>query len=465
MPAPVMFFGSQIGGETVRPLSYTGVPWELFVHDILLFLRWCYYLPNIVIPLGPWPSGSLDELFPSPANLYTMFLHLIAFVVQAVWIVSLPFFFYLPFPLYVAYFVGFLIFNELFCRLLNGYIPPEGLRSTEDEFSESWKKHDDEYWIFLNGVAVGQHWLQANIDRISRTFHRPVIGVHNKTSGIIFDTIQCLIQRSLLYATQDVRDCYVLIKKAIYRPDVKKVIVILHSQGAIEGSMILDWLLNEVPQNLLSQLEVYTFGNAANHFNNPYHDEGSSIAASSGFTHSPQKFNRVIAHLEHYGNSKDFVSRWGVLNYTQAIPKDRFENRFMGRVFERRGKGHQFNQHYLDNMFPLDPTCRFVRDVQKGDFMDIDVDVVKESSERESAGQSLLATKGDAAKHEVDEVFLLNISPTSAMTDKGEGPFWRRAENWVHRDMARNGEMKTLKVKDISRLWTYRNGGVPAGNV
>src|SRR6266536_4782002 len=39
-------------------------------------LRWCYYLPNTVISLGPWPSGSLDELCPSPANLYTIFLHL-----------------------------------------------------------------------------------------------------------------------------------------------------------------------------------------------------------------------------------------------------------------------------------------------------------------------------------------------------------------------------------------------------
>ena len=27
----------------------------------------------------------------------------------------------------------------------------------------------------------------------------------------------------------------------------------------------------------------------------------------------------------------------------------------MGRVFERVGEGHQFNQHYLDNMFPLQP--------------------------------------------------------------------------------------------------------------
>lgn len=261
------------------------------------------------------------------------------------------------------------------------------------------------------------------------------------------------------------RDCYVLIKKAIYRSDVKKVVVILHSQGAIEGSMILDWLLNEVPQNLLSQVEVYTFGNAANHFNNPYHDEGSSIAASSGSRSSPQKFDRAIAHIEHYANSKDFVSRWGVLHYTQRMPKGRFENRFMGRVFERPGKGHQFNQHYLDNMFPLDSTCRFVRDVQKGDFMDLTVDVVNENTERESAEQSLLATKGNAVTQELDEVLLLNMSPTSATLDRGEAGFWRSTEHSIHRNGVINGEESMLKVKDVSRLWTYRNGKVPSGGV
>jgi hypothetical protein len=262
-----------------------------------------------------------------------------------------------------------------------------------------------------------------------------------------------------------VRDCYVLIKKAIYRPGVKKVVVILHSQGAIEGSMILDWLLNEVPQNLLSQVEVYTFGNAANHFNNPYHDEGSSIAASSASGSSPQKFDRAIAHIEHYANSKDFVSRWGVLHYTQRMPKGRFENRFMGRVFERPGKGHQFNQHYLDNMFPLDPTCRFVRDVQKGDFMDMTVDVVNENTERESAEQSLLTANGNVVNQELDEVLLLNMSPTSATLDRGEARFWRRAEHSTQRNGVINGKGTVLKVKDVSRLWTYRNGGVPSGRV
>jgi hypothetical protein len=123
---------------------------------------------------------------------------------------------------------------------------------------------------YSNGVSVGQHWLQSNVNRLSRTFGRPVLGVHNPTTGIVFDVIQCLIQRCFCYATMDIRNAYINVKAALENPQYNKVVFIVHSQGAIEGSMIVDWLLDEVPQDLLYQLEVYTFGNASNHMNNPH---------------------------------------------------------------------------------------------------------------------------------------------------------------------------------------------------
>jgi len=58
------------------------------------------------------------------------------------------------------------------------------------------------------------------------------------------------------YATPDVCDCYVFVKKAFCREECHKVVLTLHSQGAIEGSMLLDWLLNEVPQDKLQDLKV-----------------------------------------------------------------------------------------------------------------------------------------------------------------------------------------------------------------
>ena len=103
----------------------------------------------------------------------------------------------------------------------------------------------------------------------------------------MFDVIQCLIQRCFSYSTPDVRDAYKLIKAALLdqKRDFRKVILILHSQGGIEGGLILDWLLSEVPHDRLGRLEVYTFGNAANHFNNPlrstFGSQETTTAASS----------------------------------------------------------------------------------------------------------------------------------------------------------------------------------------
>lgn len=115
-----------------------------------------------------------------------------------------------------------------------------------------------------------EHWMRNNLNRLAITFGRPILGVHNRTSGIIFDVIECLIQRNFSYATNDVRVCYRVVRDVLYDPSKTKVIFVLHSQGGIEGGLVLDWLLQEMPQDLLSKLEVYTFGNAANHFNNPH---------------------------------------------------------------------------------------------------------------------------------------------------------------------------------------------------
>lgn len=236
------------------------------------------------------------------------------------------------------------------------------------------------------------HIIQKCRIRRSLTFTR---------SGVVFDLVQCLIQRALLYATPDIRECYVLVKNALYRRGIKKVIVILHSQGGIEGGMILDWLLNEVPQDLLQNLEVYTFGCIANHFNNPYRDSTSSAAATAYSANnkvSPKILHRrAISHIEHYANVYDFASRWGVLHYTRMMPKDRLENRFMGRVLVNPRAGHQFNQHYLGTIFPLDPTRRFTRDPEEGDFMAMNVLMGRSGGnrvEREGPLQSLYAIHG-----------------------------------------------------------------------
>jgi hypothetical protein len=260
----------------------------------------------------------------------------------------------------------------------------------------------------------------------------------------------------MLYATSDVRECYALVKKALYRKGVKKVVFILHSQGGIEGGMILDWLLNEVPQDLLQYLEIYTFGSIANHFNNPYRQvisHGVNSESTENMIQITPGHDRAIRHIEHYANRYDFASRFGVLNFTKKAPENHLENRFMGKVFVNPRSGHQLNQHYLDAIFPLDKTNSFTRDPREGDFMDLNA-VLKEPGQYETKAESrvphLILNNLDSDQKDTQ---ILNFSPvlTSRVNTEWEG------------DIGINGAdlQAKLKTRDLSRLWQYRNGGRP----
>ncbi|KAJ5437739.1 uncharacterized protein N7458_008737, partial [Penicillium daleae] len=71
-----------------------------------------------------------------------------------------------------------------------------------------------------------------------------------------------------------------------------------------DGELVIDWLLDEVPHNLLNQLEVYTFTSAANHFNNLYTRASALRSANSRGELALR--SKVIRYIEHYTNSRDF---------------------------------------------------------------------------------------------------------------------------------------------------------------
>ncbi|GAB7346714.1 hypothetical protein MBLNU459_g1828t1 [Dothideomycetes sp. NU459] len=323
---------------------------------------------------------------------------------------------------------------------------------------------DDEYWIFVNGVSVGHHWLQSNIDRLALTFGRRVVGLHNTTDGIIFDIIQCLIQRDFSYATQDIRDIYVMVKEALSdrEKDYKKVVMILHSQGCIEGGIVIDWLLDELPHEMLERLEVYTFGNACSHFNNPHSSRSGYESAhqevvrkvplggpkrNGTFPSLSTQPEKAIKHIEHYANRGDFVAQWGVLHFIH-LP-----NRFMGKLFERPGTGHLLNQHYLDYMFPLD--AEGTRCAESNDFMDSEVTVMSPGStlagRRETMNDNLITPGRSPSSGKpvalVDINTPISISPSTT---------------WDRLDYQQPGQpVRPYRVKDFSRLWSYRNGRSP----
>lgn len=280
------------------------------------------------------------------------------------------------------------------------------------------------------------------------------------SSGIIFDVIQCLLERCLYFGTSDTRGCFAIISDLLRDTKRKKVILVLHSQGGLEGSIILDWLMNQHSQEAMQRLEIYTFGNAANHFNDPRtsQDEESAPMGSD---------KRAVGWIEHYANSEDFVARWGVIHFKKKTAEDTKRNieanagatvyskdtdrakilqqyrktrkddgveqawnSYHGNLFERNGSGHQLNQHYLDNIFPLDRAMKGVEVTEDGaphagTFMDMEVDVENDPREMDKIRGKRRGYKDQSLEN---------------------GP---------------NGVVSKKKVYQLSRLWSYTNGRCP----
>ncbi|KAJ4387890.1 hypothetical protein N0V93_008493 [Gnomoniopsis smithogilvyi] len=532
-PDTVNFFGSQIGDESVINYSYTDSPWKILQKDIYYFFYYIWALPHIILPFRPADSGALSELSPTSGNIFCIFVHTILVILQLGFIlVLLPLALFIPLWMTILLTAALLVVNGLLCNLLNG-------SDNESEFifhsDPQYAKPDQprfahEQWVFLNGVAVGSHWMKSNLNRLALTFGRPIVGIHNRTSGIVFDVIECLVQRSLSYATEDIRVCYRIMKEKLYDPRYSKVVFIVHSQGGIEGGLVLDWLLQELPQNLLSKLEVYTFGNAANHFNNPFHTVGNQAKAerrplmgaqdavgavglseekfekehykgdhaNDGHYHAPNGLDhrrpptptsppllntnadqnhmpvvetpiskapttrpaRAIRTIEHYAHTTDFVALWGVIHFATTPLASNMIPRFLGRLFayecpNGRG-GHQLVQHYLDGMFPLerDPvTGRFVGTKENGNaFMESYVTVC--SSKKRSLNGNKACKREDVLGSWLD-----TLEADDGDEDGKMHMITGDSASLVRQKMGLC-EQK-VQVKELSRLWKYRNGRIP----
>ncbi|KAI0157105.1 hypothetical protein GGR52DRAFT_582915 [Hypoxylon sp. FL1284] len=502
------FFGSQVGGESVINYSYTDMPWKLVLWDIRYFFTFAWALPWVVWPLRPCDGGHFDELSFTRQNIWCMVIHAILIVLQLLFILALPLALLLPVWMVAIGLAVFFAINRLLCLGLNG----KTITFTSDpKYAPALEEHAHEQWIFLNGVAVGEAWLKSNINRLALTFKRPIIGVHNRTDGIIFDVVECLIQRNFGYATGDVRAAYKILREKLYNPKYSKVIFILHSQGGIEGGLVLDWLLQELPQDLLAKLEVYTFGNASNHFNNPHRhadsqqvermfpdksthiptaitevpltdspvstrppslkrrvSNGSAFGATgtngvppsltliseeSSLSHATAytvpASDRAIAHVEHYAHTTDFVALWGILHFVTNERASPEMPRYIGRVFRRTSSrgGHQFCQHYLNGMFPLerDADGEFVGCAEKNEFMSSIVEVAEKGTEKDDIREGIETSWS-----------LMELAGRRGSDVKGEVP--------VHGSFSEDKnkiEDGKVRVKDLSRLWQYRNGRSP----
>ena len=221
----------------------------------------------------------------------------------------------------------------------------------------------------------------------------------------------------------------------------------------------------------LEEQEIYTFGSAASHFNNPL------VSFPIGFqdhqaSSEGAKSMRCIPHIEHYCNEYDMVSRWGALHSISQV----LDNRYSGTVLVRVGAtGHMFNQHYLAAMFPLPSTSPSSalansREQQtngaKHPFLDkiVKVDI------------KLAFAREDTA---MKKMGLMRRESTNSILELGDGEY-------ISADAVLNGDLpggreeatniKIIKdnvaaegkatkgkaVRQLSRLWRYEGGESPS---
>jgi hypothetical protein len=151
---PAKFLPPQSSTTPATPLPYTASPWKLMWEDILLVLRSLWAVLNVILPLTPYNSGDLDELYPSPRNLANLAFQLVISLLQVIFLISIPVLIICMAPtLWTCIYIGgFILANRALCDLLVN----RGSTVLVSRFPEhECPEHRGEHWVFINGVACG----------------------------------------------------------------------------------------------------------------------------------------------------------------------------------------------------------------------------------------------------------------------------------------------------------------------
>ncbi|KAH7020404.1 hypothetical protein EDB80DRAFT_560968 [Ilyonectria destructans] len=300
-------------------------PYQLFVKDVVNLIR---KLPlGFLILWRFFTLRRLDELFLWSNTAFPLIWFAFWSILQAPIIL-----FVFTVLVLVIIIIGPLtwIHSTLFWHILHGpalqVFPPTITQATRRRFQS-------ERWVYINGISTGKTIIRQNLQLLHELFRRPLLGINNRTYGFLGDIVECILQRSFGFQTSETREAYPILEAFLNDANVRRVVLIAHSQGGIIASHVLRDLYAGVSVRNLMKLEVYTFGNAALHFDNP---PDPALPGS-----------RVLERIEHYCNEYDMVCSWGALSSSR-----RPGIQFHGKIFISEGAtGHLFNQHYLFRMF------------------------------------------------------------------------------------------------------------------
>eukprot|EP00041_Stephanoeca_diplocostata_P005713 m.66915 g.66915 ORF g.66915 m.66915 type:complete len:369 (-) comp15956_c0_seq2:53-1159(-) len=218
--------------------------------------------------------------------------------------------------------------------LANLYPTSPGHRIVYFERAQTEKFTDDAGTciVYLNGILTNKPLVALNQQRLDELFVPPVHYIHNATNGVLEDLLESYQDLQALGVTK-VTDGVVNILHAnvLSLPNVRKVLLIAHSQGTIITAAALPALYDKCSEDEHKKLEVYSFATCC-------HRMEYTVPATDQ--------QGGLPYMEHFANTGDFVACLGIL----ATPSTRLQldMRYDGPVFTRQTFGHFLNAHYLD---------------------------------------------------------------------------------------------------------------------
>jgi hypothetical protein len=309
--------------EHYKPMQLTmdDFPFYKMVGDVCMMARKLPYILFMFGGVNMVGKEETDEMYfnfrgtgvqmrQSMMNLWTIMMNMILscvcmcfMMVSMICMTFLPIWVMIPICLWFSPMIMYMMW------------PPTVMQGTTQS-----TKYRDEKWFFINGIGCDKNWMKEIQMKTEMMFGRPINMICNKTCGMMCDMMGISMMRNFQIPTMTYRLAYTAIKNALEDENMKKVVVLCHSDGGIICQMVIKRLLVEMDANMLSKMEIYTFGSAADRF-----EDGAGR----------------IANIEHFANWYDYVAQNGVLHYKMMNP-----NHYCGNMYFSESFGHMFNQHY-----------------------------------------------------------------------------------------------------------------------
>ncbi|KAK0736464.1 hypothetical protein B0T21DRAFT_401926 [Apiosordaria backusii] len=185
----------------------------------------------------------------------------------------------------------------------------------------SWWARSTSYgekWLFVNGIGGEYFWLQLYCEKLRDTYRRNILGVFNRSDGILWDLVECAGERdingrqTLIRRTESSRAAQRTLERELSaalqnRESDGFIVMIAYSQGCLLLRHVLQEFAREDSHReaMANRLRVFTFGNPSVDWMGT---DAQGISAP---------LCERVNYTEHFANGQDFVAKLGVLRTNQ----------------------------------------------------------------------------------------------------------------------------------------------------